>query len=245
METPFSSSAFRPDEAYAAAAQRFFDLLKSFSGASAAGSGIPWSQLTAPLAAQFEQWLRAAQSTGPWFSAPAGFGQPWTAFGPLPLGPAAVPPPEGQRTFELLGRLAQLQGRLATHWGEIARSAAQRFSAHAGTLSLTPTLDQSLQLYEQWVKCAEEAYAATARSEEYAQLQSELANVSAALLVEQRRQAEALIKAFGLPTRAEVDALHAQLKDLLRRLTALEGGHEGAVPRTRPQRKPAKRKRAR
>lgn len=233
METPFSSFGFKPEEAYAAAAQRFFDLLKNFGPAAATG-GAGWSQLAAPLAAQFEQWLRATQSAGPWFGAPQGapFATPGTSFGPLPLGAGAVPAAEGQRTFELLGRLTQLQGRLAAHWGEIARSAAQRFVTQAGTLGGAPTLDQSLKLYELWVKCAEEAYAATARSEEFAQLQSDLANVSAALLVEQRRHAEALVKAFGLPTRGEVDALHAQLKDLLRRLGELE---QPARPASRPR----------
>ena len=240
METPFSSTSFRPEEAYAAAAQRFFELLKSWSPGG--GATAPnWSQLAGPLAAQFEQWLRASQSAGPWFSAPAGMpfgavpGMP--PFGPWPLGPAAVPPAEGQRTFELLGRLAQLQGRLAGHWAEIARGAAQRFIAQAGTVGAAPSLEQSLKLYELWVKCAEETYAATARGEDFAQLQSELANVSAALLVEQRRHAEALVKAFGLPTRAELDSLHAQLKDLLRRLAALEG--TAATPS--PPRKRARR----
>ncbi|MBV8783172.1 MAG: hypothetical protein JOZ67_03190 [Gammaproteobacteria bacterium] len=250
METPFSSFGFRPEEAYMAASQRFFELLKNFTAAPAAAAN--WSQLAAPLAAQFEQWLRATQSAGPWFTSPqagpfAAGAAP--AFGPLPLGPGAVPAAEGQRTFELLGRLAQLQARLAAHWGEIARNAAQRFVAQAGTLAVAPTLDQSLKLYELWVKCAEEAYAATAHSEDFAQLQSELANVSAALLVEQRRHAEGLVKAFGLPTRGEVDTLHAQLKDLLRRLAALEqpappraprrpaGGRRSAGPGARKRRR--------
>ena len=38
--------------------------------------------------------------------------------------------------------------------------------------------------------------------------------MSAALLVEQRRHAESLVRAFGLPTRNEVDALYAHVKEL-------------------------------
>ena len=164
-------------------------------------------------------------------------GSQWP-FGPLPLGPAAVQKPETQRVWELAARFAQLQTQLAVHWGEIARSAAQRFIARAGVPSAPPSLEQTLKLYELWVACAEEAYAATARGEDFSRLQSELANVSAAILVEQRRHAESLAKAFGLPTRNEVDVLYAHVKELSRRLAELAAG---SAP---PQRPPARAKTA-
>jgi Poly(R)-hydroxyalkanoic acid synthase subunit (PHA_synth_III_E) len=69
--------------------------------------------------------------------------------------------------------------------------------------------------------------------DEFARLQSELANTSAALLVEQRRQTEALVRAFGLPTRNEVDALYGQLKDLRRQLAEMGASTAGATARPR------------
>jgi len=227
METPFSSAGFKPDVAFASAAERFFELLKSF-GPPAGANTADWSSLAAPLARQFEQWLRLSQSAGPWFAAagaalPAGLTVPsgWP-FGTLPLGPAALHPHEAERPFELLGRLAQVQGQLAAHWSEIANSAAQRFLARLGGAAATPAgIDGALKLYELWVNCAEEAYAATAHREDFAQLQAELTNIGAALLLEQRRHAETVVRAFGLPTRSEVDALTAQLEELRRRLEEL------------------------
>jgi len=41
----------------------------------------------------------------------------------------AAPQQDAQRTWDLVARLAQLQGQLATHWSEIASSAARRFVA--------------------------------------------------------------------------------------------------------------------
>src|SRR5271169_2067952 len=163
MSTPFTGAGLNPD-AFASAAARFFDLLRGL--APPAAGGLPdAAALAAPLARQFEQWLRLTQSAGPWFSsagaAPAGLGAA-AAFGPLPLGPAAVGGGEAQRVMELLARLAQLHGQLASHWSEIAQTAAQRFTsrfAMAGTA--TPGVDQALRLYELWVNCAEEAYAAS------------------------------------------------------------------------------------
>ena len=230
MQTPGTGTSFRPEEAYAAAAERFFDLMKTFG--MTAGTMTDWKALAAPLATQFERWLQMSQAAGPWFSAPAGGtasvfgpGVPGAApFGPLPLGPAAVQGVEMPRTLELLGRLAQLQGELAKHWSEISTTAVQRFIARLGASPTAPASpQQALKLYELWVNCAEEAYAATVHRQGFARLQAELANTSAALLAEQQQQAQTLVRSFGLPTRNEVDALYTQLKELRRQLAELGG----------------------
>ena len=232
----------------AAAAERFFELLRTF-GMPVAGQVPDWASLATPLAGQFERWLRMSQSGGPWFGAA---GTPWAGmaggpaavppsmFGPLPLGPTAVQGSDAQRTWELLARLAQLQTQLAAHWSEIANTAARRFVARMGAdVNAPPTLEHAMKLYEVWVSCAEEAYAATVHREDFGRLQAELANTSAALLVEQRRHAEALVKAFGLPTRSEVDALYAQLKELRGQLGEAAGSAAAAAPG--PAHAPAKR----
>ena len=246
MEIPGTGTSFKPEEAYAAAAERFFELMKTFG--MAAGPSTDWKTLAAPLATQFERWLQMSQTMTPWFGASApgsfgsvGLGAPAAApFGPLPLGPAAAHGAEPTRTFELLGRLAQLQGELAKHWSQIAGTAAQRFVARLGTTPAAPaTPQQALKLCETWVNCAEEAYAATVHREDFSRLQAELANTSAALLAEQRKQAESLVRAFGLPTRTEVDALHAQVKDLQRELAELtqlpEPPAADSAPRNAPK----------
>ncbi len=261
MQTPGSSPFFKPEEAYAAAAERFFDLMKSFG--MSAGKSTDWAALATPLASQFERWLQMSQSAAPWFAgmagapggaAPGAAAPP--AFGPLPLGPGAVQGAEMPRSLQLLGRLAQLQGELGKHWSEIAATAAQRFIARLGAAPAPPASpQQALKLYEMWVNCAEEAYAATVHREDYARIQAELANISAALLAEQRQQAEAVVRAFGLPTRNEVDALYTQLKELRQQLAELDRSarapapHAGfgapAQPERRADSAPAKRRASR
>jgi hypothetical protein len=261
MQTPGTGASFKPEEAYAAAAERFFELMKTFG--MAAGASTDWSTLAAPLATQFERWLQMSQAMTPWFNpgAPGAFGGSGlgagaaAAFGPLPLGPAAVAGTESSRTLELLGRLAQLQGELAKHWSQIAGTATQRFIARLGSAPAAPaTPRQALELYELWVNCAEEAYAATVHGKDFSRLQAELANTSAALLAEQRRQAESLVRAFGLPTRNEVDALYAQVRDLRRELAELTqtrgsagvsgAAATGAAHRAKPKGAPRARPRA-
>ena len=253
MQSTGTGTSFRPEEAYAAAAERFFELMKTFG--MTAGSTADWKTLAAPLAAQFERWLQMSQGAAPWLNAaaqgaPAGFsfGAPLAAFGPLPLGPAAVQAAQPPRALELLGRLAQLQAELAKHWSEIAATAAQRFIARLGAAAAVPTTpQQALKLYELWVSCAEEAYAATVHKEGFSRLQAELANTSAALLDEQRQQAETLVRAWGLPTRSELDALYRQLKELREQLAELArppgAPRAGTSPRSgRPERSTRPRK---
>ncbi len=244
MNNPFFTPGARPEELYTQAAAGFLEMLRRMGASTGTQAAPDWSKLGAPLTEQFEQWLRFTQGSGPWMAAGfPGFGTrpsgPAAAFGPVPLGPAAAG--EGQRVFELLSRLTTLQGQLATHLAQIARAATADFLGRVGARPLTSAED-ALRLYELWVECAEGAYAAGARREDFAQLQAELANVSAALLVEQRRQAESLVRAFGLPTRAEVDALYAQLRELRAQLEALRAAPApGATVRTaRPAKKPRK-----
>jgi len=216
-------------------------------------AGADWSSLAAPLAGQFEQWLRGSQPANPWFAAMSGQGAPLSpawSLGPLPLGAAAAPQADMQRSFELLTRLTQLQTQLAAYWGEIANTAARKFVARLGAgavggtvtaRSTAPTPENALKLYELWVDCAEEAYAAVVHRDDFSRLQAELTNTSAALLAEQRRNAETLARTFGLPTRNEVDALYAQIKELRRQFARVmePGGVAREGPEAAPERRAA------
>lgn len=220
---PFATGS-APDAAFTAAAGRFFELLKTFTTApvAAAGQAPDLSLLGAQLAAQFEQWLKGSAGAGASFAAAAGLpgGSPGWPPGAVPLGPAAAGHgSEAQSAWELLMKLGSLQGELARYWSEIAQDSAQRFTARmsgAGPAGLTS--EGALALYETWVQCAEEAYAATVRKDDFCRLQAQLANTATALLLAQRRQADALARAWGLPTREEADALQRQLRELRQQL---------------------------
>ncbi|HET7758236.1 MAG TPA: poly(R)-hydroxyalkanoic acid synthase subunit PhaE [Steroidobacteraceae bacterium] len=243
MQNPFAASPLSPDAAFAAAAERFFELLKTFGMQAAGGaSHAPdWSAVAGALAQQFEQWLAASPALGASLAASAGFpgaGAPGT-FGPVPLGMAAAPGGEGGSPWELLVRLAQLQGQLAGHWSEIARSSAEKFITRLGAGGGPAgelTSEGALQLYELWVDCAEEAYARTVRTEEFCKLQAQLANTSTALLLAQRRQADALARAWGLPTREEADALQRQIRELREQVAARDAAAPAAKERAEPAR---------
>ena len=239
--------------AFTDAAARFFDLLKAFAAQPQPMPGQPpdWTSLAATLGSQFEQWLRASPAAGAAFAATTGFpggAFPGAGSGAVPIGPAASSSAPGEGTWELLMKLGQLQAQLTQHWSHIASSAAQRFLERlraAGRTDLTP--DNALALYETWVECAEEAYAASVRTAEFSRLQAELTNTAMALLLVQRRQAEALARAWGLPTREEADALQRQIRELRQQLNeraappnAASRAARAAAPRAKQRKRPSK-----
>ena len=218
MQSFFAYQSPQAEAAFAGAAARFFELLKTFAAQppGAPGQAPDWTSFGATLASQFEQWLKSAPAAGAAFAAAAGLPPAAGAWPPgsVPLGPAAAPGAEAS-VWELLMKLGQLQGQLAQHWSEIAGSAARLFLARMRTRAPADLSSESaLALYETWVECAEEAYAATVRREDFSHLQAQLTNTAMALLLAQRRQAESLARAWGLPTREEADALQRQIREL-------------------------------
>ena len=92
----------------------------------------------------------------------------------------------------------------------IATDTANRFAAALATRP-PATLRAS---FDRWIDCAEAAYQAAAHGDAFLAAQARLVNV---FVVQRRRQQELLertARALGLPTRAEVDALHDALRAL-------------------------------
>jgi hypothetical protein len=246
MEMPFTTGSRESDAAFTAAAARFFDLLRAFAGQPSGGRAQPpdWTSFGTQLAGQFEHWLRSAPAAGASFAAAAGFPAATAGWSAAPLGPAAAQGPDAQSAWELLMKLGQLQGELARHWSEIAQASAQRFTERmraAGGADFSS--EGALALYETWVECAEEAYATTVRKEEFCRLQAQLTNTAMALLLAQRKQADTLVRAWGLPTREESDAMQRQIRELKHQLeerTARPAPRtpKAAAPRPKKLRRP-------
>jgi hypothetical protein len=243
MQSFFASGSPQADAAFAGAAARFFELLKTFAAQPQAPAGqLPdWTSFGATLASQFEQWLRSAPAAGAAFAGAAGFpaGTATWPPGPVPLGPGAAPAAAGEGAWELLMKLGQLQSQLAQYWSEIARSATELFLTRMKSGGRADfSSENALALYQTWVECAEEAYAATVRKEDFCHLQAQLTNTAMALLLAQRRQAESLARAWGLPTREEADALQRQLRELRQQLDERAAQPAARTARSTKKRRP-------
>jgi len=128
-----------------------------------------------------------------------------------------------QKFTRLLAHYQELQAKLARQWINIGAEATKQFAARvtaAGGAAPGRSFDSIKGLYDLWIDCAEEVYGGVAHSPEYCQLIADLANSSNAVRAEQQRELESWARQFDLPTRAEVNSLHQQVKQLRAQLRA-------------------------
>ena len=99
------------------------------------------------------------------------------------------------------------------------------------------------ELYDAWIDSAESTYAQAAHSERFARLLAELCNISSAFKVERGKLTEQIARHLDLPSRAEVDTLHRQVRALTAAMRAAASGPAASGPAkaTKPPRKPRKR----
>jgi hypothetical protein len=78
------------------------------------------------------------------------------------------------------------------------------------------------ELYDLWIECGERAFAQVAHSEAYCKLQAELGNAVTQLRARQQAVIEHALRHFDLPTRAELNTVHRQMRELRDRLADCE-----------------------
>lgn len=106
-------------------------------------------------------------------------------------------------------------------------------------------IGQLRDLHELWVECGEEVYAKVAHSDAYCKLQAQFANATVRLRAGQQKVIEQWLKQFDLPTRAELNTVHRQLreqKDKLREHKELLTGFVERMKGAKTARKKAKTK---
>lgn len=184
---------------------RFFAPFAAFTpagGAGAPGAGLP------PFAS-------------PAFN-PLAFGLP---FAGLPgIGPAREQQASMEKLAALVQRVMQAQAQLATHWNQVMQGALRELGGALSPKLQAGALPGSLrEVYDLWVATAEKMYASAAGGAAFAQAQSELANALSQLRIAQRDWLEEWGRAFDLPTRAELNSLHQQVRALKEAVLKLGG----------------------
>jgi len=123
----------------------------------------------------------------------------------------------GERLMATTMRWQRATARMSDLLAAVAADAVERLlSALTGPEASGPPVTTLRQLHDLWVECGERAYAAVARGDDYAAAQAELLMAMVEMRFEQRRAIEDWARAFNLPTRAEIDAIHRRLHELAR-----------------------------
>jgi class III poly(R)-hydroxyalkanoic acid synthase PhaE subunit len=133
---------------------------------------------------------------------------------------AAIPALGLSREYqESAARLLDLSKQFQQRYAEFAQQNAaimqDAFQVMKKRLDAAPPAPSSpAELYDAWIDCAEGTYAQAAHSERFARLLAELCNISSAFKVERGKLTEQIARHLDLPSRAEVDTLHHQVRAL-------------------------------
>jgi class III poly(R)-hydroxyalkanoic acid synthase PhaE subunit len=213
-------------------------LQQQFSGAWAATAfGAPLAGAATPFGFGAMPGAMGAGGAGmnPWaaMGAPFGgaqnFGFPGSGAGPFGKMPALGPAREQQESLQRLAELAQrcwqAQLRLGGQWNEIISLGLKELGEKLAPQLQSGTMPGSVkELYDLWVESAESAYKRVAHGAGFIQSQAELTNTLSQLRSAQRELMEEWGRQFDLPTRAELNSLHQQVRELKAALQKLTGG---------------------
>jgi class III poly(R)-hydroxyalkanoic acid synthase PhaE subunit len=213
-------------------------LQQQFSGAWAATAfGAPLAGAATPFGFGAMPGAMGAGSAGmnPWaaMGAPFGgaqnFGFPGSGAGPFGKMPALGPAREQQESLQRLAELAQrcwqAQLRLGGQWNEIISLGLKELGEKLAPQLQSGKMPGSVkELYDLWVESAESAYKRVAHGAGFIQSQAELTNTLSQLRSAQRELMEEWGRQFDLPTRAELNSLHQQVRELKAALQKLTGG---------------------
>jgi hypothetical protein len=131
------------------------------------------------------------------------------------LGPAREQQQAWQRLAQLAARYGQAQFNVVQQWNDIIGKSLESLAERlAPALKSGATPGSMKEVYDLWVESAEGAYAQVARGASFVQAQAELTNALSQLRSAQRELVEEWSKQFDLPTRAELNSIHQQLRDL-------------------------------
>jgi len=131
------------------------------------------------------------------------------------LGPAREQQQAWQQVSQLSARCGQAQLAVVNHWNDIIGKSLRELGERLAPRLKSGASPGSLkEIYDLWVDSAEGVYAQVARNAGFVQAQAELTNALSALRASQRELVEEWARQFDLPTRAELNSMHQQLREL-------------------------------
>jgi hypothetical protein len=147
-----------------------------------------------------------------------------SAFAVPALGPARESQESWQRLGQLGNRYLQAQVQVGSQWNDIIGRSLRELGERLAPRLKSGTPPGSMkEVYDLWIDSAENVYAQAARGAAFVQAQAELTNSMSQLRSAQRELLEEMARQFDLPTRAELNSVHQQLRELKAALQRLRG----------------------
>jgi class III poly(R)-hydroxyalkanoic acid synthase PhaE subunit len=163
----------------------------------------------------FGAWADLAKSLGMQSD-----GNPHAAFKPDDLIAKLAPTLGWSRDYQgIVQRMLEIGCQFQLSYAEFLKQGAaiseQALQATRRRTAADPRLASSpVAVYEAWIDSAEAAYAQAAHGEAFSRSLGELCNLLSAFKVERGKLLDTLARHLDIPSRAEVDSLHRQVREL-------------------------------
>ena len=234
---PYAGAA----ERFSSKARRFFETVHDAATPAGEAARVFGDSLREQFADFFPKLWGMNTSTGPQAAA-------WASGTDTPaLGLTREHQLRWQRALEAWSRMSAAQRRLQRLWSDVLQEAATAFAGPLAAASRSPPSNDALHsLYDNWIDCAEQAYARAAHSDEFSEAMAEFVNASSEWRRNLKDGIEQYAKLLDLPTRAEINSLLQRLKALEERQHAKSAGDRPAKSANRrrpPPKKPKPRAR--
>jgi class III poly(R)-hydroxyalkanoic acid synthase PhaE subunit len=174
------------------------------------------------------RWLEAGQSyLQAWMGAGAAGEGATRQFADLlarmpPLGLAREQTESWREMLAAQAECSALEQELRAVWVQVQSDALSQVETMLRERTPEQRINNYRELYDVWVDCAEKVFAQVAHSESYAKLQAQVGNAAIKLRARQQAVIERGLKYFDLPTRAELNTVHKQMRELRERIATLE-----------------------
>jgi class III poly(R)-hydroxyalkanoic acid synthase PhaE subunit len=186
------------------------------------------------------RWLEAGQSYLQAWMGAASLGEGATRqFADLlarmpPLGLAREQTESWREMMAAQAECQALEQALRAVWVQVQSEALNRVEKLLRERPPEQRINNYRELYDLWVDCGEKVFAQVAHSESYAKLQAQVGNAAIKLRARQQAVIERGLKYFDLPTRAELNTVHKQMRELRERIATLEAQLSEAREREQP-----------
>ncbi len=158
-----------------------------------------------------EQWSGLMDTI--WGGSAPARSTPLSQEGPA-LGPTREHQERWQRAAAAGRRLQEAQGRLQRLWSDALGEAARTFASRLTSTTAPLTPEALHALYDDWVDCAEEAYARMAQGETFTTALAAAVNASSEWRDQSAASIEPWAKWLDWPTRSEINSLLMRVRAL-------------------------------
>ena len=141
----------------------------------------------------------------------------------IPLGHSRERQVEWQAYVKALADYQQIATNLMQQFANVVAESLKNVPDLVAQRSQSgKTVESMRELYEIWIECGEQCFAAISRDDQFVAVQAAHTNALSRVRLAERTLLERWLQQYDLPTRSEINALHQKVRGMAQHIAELE-----------------------